>query len=59
MTKTKCPICNKCAIFGFAKSDKQLYCKLHALEGMINVISKRCTDPDCMTRPTFNTPRIN
>ncbi len=54
MTKFKCPVCSKQAIFGFAKTDKQLYCSDHKEDEMIDVKNKRCIEDNCTKRPTFN-----
>jgi len=42
--------------FNTPGSTEALYCKLHALEGMINVKHKRCADLECTKIPNFNTP---
>ena len=34
----------------------KLYCCKHALDGMIDVVSKRCAEPGCDTRPSYNKP---
>ncbi len=44
----------KNAKFAYSKTDKSKYCKGHSVEGMINVISKRCEVDDCDKQPNFN-----
>ncbi len=54
MPKNKCPVCNKRANFGFAKTDEQLYCSKDKMDGMIDVKSKRCIEDNCTKQPHFN-----
>ncbi len=54
MAKSKCPVCNKRATFAFDVSDRQLYCKTHALDGMVDIKHRRCIDPNCSKQPGYN-----
>jgi hypothetical protein len=33
-----------------------MFCKSHAIDGMVDVINKRCVHPECTKQPSFNTP---
>ena len=33
---------------------KRLFCKLHKLDGMVDIINKKCTQKECKIRPHFN-----
>ncbi len=54
MAKGKCPACNKRANFGFAKTDKQLFCSKDKKDGMIDVKNKRCEHENCTKQPIYN-----
>ena len=46
--------CMTLPIFNLQTEKKPLYCNIHKLENMINVISKRCIHENCMTQPSYN-----
>lgn len=47
------PNCNKACIFGFP-GEKSARCIEHILPGMIDVKHKKCKNPNCDTRPSYN-----
>ena len=49
-------LCQKRASFGYNRDDKKLYCKIHALEDMIDVKHIKCQHEGCQTQPNFNHP---
>ncbi|CAN0559749.1 unnamed protein product, partial [Laminaria digitata] len=34
---------------------RAVFCKQHALEGMVNVVSRHCSQDTCTKQPSFNT----
>ena len=55
MNKTKC--CNERQLKYNYDGLPAQYCPTHRLEGMVNVVNKRCADERCTgTRPSFNFP---
>ena len=46
--------CTIIPCFNYKNEKKALYCSKHSLEGMIDVISKRCIHEDCNTQPVYN-----
>ena len=54
MTICKNPDCTKSASFNYEGEIKGIYCKIHALENMINVKDKRCKEDGCNTIPSYN-----
>lgn len=51
---TKCIVCSKSAYFNIPGQTAGKYCSTHKEEGMVNVKDKRCTEPGCTQRPSFN-----
>lgn len=46
--------CSKYATYGMAGSKKpKKMCLEHALDGMVNVIYKRCSHPNCSKGPSY------
>lgn len=45
--------CKRRPIFGSEGSKFPVYCKLHATDGMVEVIKKKCADERCNGRSTF------
>jgi len=54
----KCKTCKKTAYFNYSGNTIGVYCKEHALEGMVNVVDKKCQEPQCDKRPLYNMPGI-
>jgi hypothetical protein len=54
--KKECKVDNCTFIPSYNFSDKKngVYCSIHKLKGMVNVISKRCFHENCNKRPSFN-----
>lgn len=48
--------CNIHASFNYEGEPNAKFCKTHSLKKMVNVLSKKCADPDCMIVPCFNYP---
>ena len=48
-------LCQECTIFASFGTEwkNPLFCARHKLDGMKNVVSKRCEAPGCESRPTF------
>ena len=47
--------CKKRPCFNFDGETKGVYCFNHKLDGMVNVIHKRCIHDECKKHPCFNT----
>ena len=54
----KCKTCKKTAYFNTEGLKVGVYCKAHALEGMINVVDKKCQETGCDKRPVYNLPGV-
>jgi len=54
MTICKDPDCKKQAIYNVEGKKNGLYCSKHKIEGMMNVVSKRCIHEKCNVRPNYN-----
>ncbi len=50
---TICNDCKKQASFNYS-GEKPKYCKSHSLDGMVDVVSKRCVAKDCKKQPNYN-----
>ena len=48
--------CNKIPVFNYPDETKGIYCGVHKLKDMVNVVDKKCQEKDCNTQPTFNFP---
>ena len=48
----RCKNCSKRPTYNFDGKKKAIYCNEHKSDGMIDVISKRCNTPFCLTRPS-------
>ena len=48
------PNCKTRSIYNFDGESTPLYCMSHKLDGMCNIVSKRCCHISCRTQPTFN-----
>jgi hypothetical protein len=48
--------CKIHALFNFPSEIIGIYCEKHALDGMINIVDKKCQEFGCNTRPIFNIP---
>ena len=48
----KCKNCGSRAYYGI-KGQKVTHCSKHALDGMVNVKSKRCAEPGCDKHTIF------
>jgi hypothetical protein len=46
--------CKTRPTFNYENEKKAIYCSIHKLEGMIDVISKTCLYEGCKKQPTFN-----
>jgi len=46
--------CNTRAIYNVEGQKKGIYCSIHKLENMINVVNKTCAFEGCKTQPMFN-----
>ena len=46
--------CTKRPSFNFEGSTTAAYCRQHAVDGMVDVVSKRCSHDSCTKRPSFN-----
>jgi hypothetical protein len=55
MAICKNPDCNKRAYYNFADKKSPIYCKSHKLDGMIDVVSKKCCKCN-LKQPNFNYP---
>ena len=48
--------CNTLPIFNYQNEKVGLYCKKHALDGMVDVKNNKCLKINCTTQPIFNYP---
>lgn len=48
------PDCKTYSNFNFEGETKRLYCSRHKLDGMINLLAKKCSYKGCETMPIFN-----
>ena len=46
--------CNKSPGYNFEGNTKRLYCKLHKIDGMVDVKTKKCIEDNCKKQPCCN-----
>ena len=47
-------LCNTRSSYNIEGEKTAIYCSIHKLDGMLNVISNTCVYEKCKTRPTYN-----
>jgi hypothetical protein len=51
--------CNTRASYNYINETKPLFCKLHKINDMVDMIHKKCNYINCNTRPIFNYKEYN
>ena len=54
--KNSCEVCGIRANYNIPSLSWGRFCKTHKKIGMIDVMNKKCIEPNCPTRPNFNFP---
>ena len=55
----KCKLCDKIPVFNYKGESTGVYCNDHKLDGMINVMCKKCKFEGCDKRASCNFPNIS
>ena len=48
--------CTTLPAWNFPGEKRGLYCKVHAIDGMLDIVNPRCQHPGCNKQPSYNMP---